>query len=108
MKMIALMGAPWMLAAAFLGACNYPGETPEPDCETSSLIAPGIPIEDSQISDSLRPTVEWVYDGDCEPDGFRIEFAPRGDFGSPQAIVGSTNAATWTWTPGADLLPVTK
>ncbi len=97
-----------MLAAAFLGGCNYPDETPEPDCPVSSLIAPGIPIEDSQISDSLRPTVEWVYDGDCQPDGFRIELAPLGDFGSAQAVVGSTGAATWTWTPGADLLPVTR
>ena len=97
-----------MLVLAFLSACNYPGGTPEPGCGASSLIAPGIPIEDSQISDSLRPTVEWVYDGDCQPDGFRIEFAPRGDFGSPQAVVGSTNAATWTWTPNADLLPLTQ
>jgi hypothetical protein len=93
---------------ALLGACNYPGETPEAECDASSLIAPGIPIEDSQISDSLRPTVEWVYDGECEPDGFRIEFAPRGDFGSAQAVVGSTDAATWTWTPSADLLPLTE
>jgi len=97
-----------MLAAAFLAACNFPDETPETGCDASSLIPPGIPIEDSQISDTLRPTVEWVYDGECEPDGFRIEFAPDADFGSAQAFVGSTDAATWTWTPSADLLPVTK
>ncbi len=93
---------------ALLGACNYPDETPETECDASALIAPGIPIEDSQISDSLRPTVEWVYDGTCEPDSFRIEFAPDADFGSAHAVVGTTDAATWTWTPPADLLPVTK
>jgi hypothetical protein len=107
-KTVALLGASLMLALAFLGACNYPDETPETECDASSLIAPGIPIEDSQISDSLRPTVEWVYDGTCEPDSFRIELAPRGNFGSTQAVVGSTGAGTWTWTPSADLLPVTR
>jgi hypothetical protein len=98
-----------VIGMALLGACNYPGDnTPEPGCDSSSLIAPGIPIEDSQISDSLRPTVEWVYDGACEPDSFRIEFAPDGDFGSAQAVVGTTDAGTWTWAPPADLLPVTE
>jgi len=98
-----------VIGMALLGACNYPGDnTPEPGCDSSSLIAAGIPIEDSQISDSLRPTVEWVYDGACEPDSFRIEFAPDGDFGSAQAVVGTTDAGTRTWAPPADLLPVTE
>jgi hypothetical protein len=98
-----------VFAVALLGACNFPDEgTPEPGCDPSLLIAPGIPIEDSQISDSLRPTVEWVYDGTCEPDRFRIEFAPGGDFGSPQAVVGSTDAGVTTWSPSTDLLPVTE
>ena len=30
-----------MLVLAFLGACNYPGGTPEPDCGVSSLVVPG-------------------------------------------------------------------
>src|SRR5512136_2054920 len=46
------LAATAIIALALLGACNWPGGTPEPECE---LIAPGIPIEDSQISDSLRP-----------------------------------------------------
>jgi hypothetical protein len=97
-----------LAAIALLGACNFPTATPVAGCDPSSLIAPGIPIEDSQISDSLRPTVGWVYDGTCEPDSFRIELAPDGDFGSAQAIVGSTDSGTWTWTPSADLLPIAK
>lgn len=98
-----------VLAMALLGACNFPGGgTPEPGCDPSSLVAPQIPVPDSQVQDTLRPTFAWFYEGACAPDAFRVEAGPEGDFGSPQAVVGNTAAGATTWSPSTDLLPVTE
>ena len=88
-----------------LSACGFPEPgTPAPTCDAVSLVAPDIPVADSPVADSLRPTFQWFYSGLCTPDGFRVEIAPNGDYASPEVVVGTANAATWT--PPADLQTV--
>jgi len=83
-----------------------PTET-QTGCPLSSLVPPDVAVPDSSVSDSLRPTFAWSYAGECPPDEFRVEAAPDGDFNSPAAVVGTASADALSWTPDADLSPVT-
>ena len=119
----------WGLALAIaaygclVAACNMPERTVTPaapqteapapaptgaGCTAVDLSAPDVPVWESPISESLLPVFSWFYDGECAADGFRLEVAPDGEFGSTSVLVSSLGAATTSWTPGQDLQPVTR
>jgi len=79
----------------------------EAGCPSSSLIPPDVVASESPISESLRPTFEWSYAGDCPPDEFRIEASPDGDFNGPTSVAGTAPAGAVSWTPNQDLSSVT-
>jgi hypothetical protein len=123
-------GSPrWGIALAvvtgglLVGGCNMPlatgapipsiTEAPPPaptdvGCTAGDLSAPGIPAGTSQISESLTPSFAWSYEGECAPDGFRLEVAPRGDFDSPEVVVAAAAPDDTSWTPSVPLQPVTS
>lgn len=106
-----------LLAWALLASCNMPqAETPvpipepipSPTPQPCSLVAPGIPASETRIHETLRPSLGWLYDGACAPDGFRVQVSPGGDFDAPGALTATTAPANLSWTPDQDLAPATS
>ena len=105
-----------LVTGVLLSSCNMPRpETPVPAPQPlptatlmpCSLVAPDILTQGSPIHETLRPTLAWIYDGACPPDGFHVQVAPGGDFEPPEIVSGETAPGTLNWTPDQDLLPTT-
>jgi hypothetical protein len=79
----------------------------EVGCAAGDLSAPEIAAGASLISESLTPSFAWFYEGECAPDGFRLEVAPGGEFDSPEAMVGAAAEGDTSWTPSQPLQPAT-
>lgn len=82
-----------------LPACTFPST----ECSRDELVAPSIlsPMDDA-VLDDLTPTLTWRYDGDCEPDGFRIKLSSSHD---STAMIGEVERDVTWWTPPAALEP---
>lgn len=109
-----------LITGGLLSSCNMPRpDTPTPTSQPQptptqtpvptpcSLVAPGIAAQDSRIYETLRPALAWFYEGACQPDGFRVQVAPGGDFDAPGTVSGTTAPGTLNWTPDQDLSPTT-
>jgi hypothetical protein len=54
---------------------------------------------DDQVIDSLTPTLTWSYEGECEPEAFKISFFSDREF--PDATTVEREADTTWWVPPA-------
>jgi hypothetical protein len=77
-----------------LAGCTFPSSR----CGEEELVAPSNPFPaDDQVIDSLTPTLTWTYEGDCEPEAFRISFYTDREF--PDGTTVEVEADTTWWVP---------
>jgi len=88
------------ILAVALSGCTFPIE----GCDREELVAPSIvsPADDV-VLDALSPTLAWTYDGDCEPESFRIRLSSTAEW--PLSITGEVEADTMWWVPPRALEP---
>ena len=97
----ALPLAAFLALAMLLGACTFPSE----GCRPEELVAPtNLAPSDNVVVGSLSPTLTWSYDGDCEPESFRISLSS--DLEGPGAgTTAEVGGDTTYWVPPAPLEP---
>src|SRR3972149_10026736 len=94
-----LLAAVSALALA-LAACTFPSE----GCREEELVAPtNVHPTDDSVIEALSPTLTWSYEGDCEPESFRIQLSSSRDF--PEGLTAEVGGDTTWWVPPTALEP---
>lgn len=95
----------WSFQTDFDGTCP-----PAPICATADLIAP-LPDAPSafEIVDDLMPTLNWVYNDTCTPEGYRLDIGLyQADYDAASTISGGTGNPGTNWGPATNLDPATR
>jgi hypothetical protein len=81
-----------------LAACSFPSA----GCREEELVAPtNLHPADDSVIDALLPTLTWSYEGDCEPESFRLRLSSSIEF--PEGITAEVGGDTTWWVPTAAL-----
>jgi len=97
----ALLLTAFLALAILLGACTFPSE----GCRPEELVAPtNLSPAGDVVVGSLSPTLTWSYDGDCEPESFRVSLSS--DLEAPIIrTTGEVGGDTTYWVPPTPLRP---